>query len=102
MRKVRFTQKQLEECMVKSLQEDGIPINIDATSDVTAANGNASLGMKNAKTRLSQQGLSGKDVTMSVDSDAITECFTKKQLKEAKLRYLKENSYPIRKKDLKR
>lgn len=101
MKRVLFTKEQLEECMVKSLQEDGAPVNIDATPDVTAANGNASLGMKNAKNRLSQQGLSGKDVTMTVDSDAITECFTKKQIKEAKLKYLKENSYPIRKKDLK-
>ena len=101
MKRVLFTKEQLEECMVKSLQEDGLPVNIDATSDVTAANGNASLGMKNAKNRLSQQGLSGKDVTMTVDSDAIAECFTKKQIKEAKLKYLKENSYPIRKKDLK-
>ena len=49
MKRVLFTKEQLEECMVKSLQEDGVPVNIDATPDVTAANGNASLGMKNAK-----------------------------------------------------
>ena len=56
--------------------------------------------MKNAKQRLAQQGLGGKDVTMSVDSDAITEGYTKKQLQEARLKYLRENSYSIKKKDV--
>ena len=102
-RKVHFTESQVNEIMRK-LNEDGqAPINIDVTSDIAAASGNASIGMQKAKQRMASQGLAGKDTTFSCDSDVVQESngnfYTKKQLKEAKLRYLRENSVSCSKKE---
>ena len=94
---IHLTESQVEEIMNK-INEDNAPINIDATPDVAAANGNASVGMKKAKERV-RQSLGGKDATLTCDADAIMETYTKGQLKAAKLKYLKENSESYSKKD---
>ena len=96
-KKVHFTESQVNEICDK-LNEDNAPISIDATADVAAAGGNASVGMKKAKER-ARQSLGGKDATLTCDADAITECYTKKQLKDAKLKYLKEHSCSYSKKE---
>ena len=98
-RKIHLTESQVEE-IVNKLNEDSAPITIDATADVTAANGNASIGMKKAKDR-AKMSLGNKDATLTCDSDVVMECYTKKQIKEAKLRYLKEHSTAYSKKDFK-
>lgn len=100
---VHMTESQINEIMDK-INEDTAPISIDATADVAAANGNASIGMKKTKQRMAQQGMGNKDATITCDSDAILEkkTYTKKQLKEAKLRYLKENSVSYTKKEFKK
>ena len=98
-KKIHLTEAQINEISDK-LTEDSSPITIDATADVTAAGGNASVGMSKAKNR-AKQSLGGKDVTISCDADAVMECFTKKQLKEAKLKYLKEHSTSYSKKEFK-
>lgn len=96
-RKIHLTESQVEEIMDK-LNEDNAPITIDATADVTAANGNASVGMKKAKDR-AKTSLGNKDATLTCDADAVMESYTKKQLKEAKAKYLKEHSTQYSKKD---
>lgn len=100
---VHLTESQVNEIMDK-INEDTAPISVDATADVAAANGNASIGMKKTKQRMAQQGMGNKDATITCDSDAIMEnnVYTKKQLKEAKLRYLKENSVSYTKKEFKK
>lgn len=98
-KKVHFSKSQMNEICDK-LNEDNAPLTIDATSDVTAANGNAGIGMKKAKDR-AKQTLGNKDATLTCDADAVMESYTKKQLKEAKLRYLKEHSDSYSKKDFK-
>lgn len=98
-RKIHMTESQIQE-IVKQLNEDNSPLTVDATADVTAANGNASIGMKKAKDRTRQQ-LGGKDATLTCDADAIMETYTKKQCQAAKLKYLKEHSESYSKKDFK-
>ena len=93
-RKIYMTESQVNE-IINKLNEDNAPLQVDATSDVAAAGGNASAGMKKTKQRINQQGLSNKDTTITCDSDAIMECgkpITKAQVKEAKLRKLRESS----------
>lgn len=102
-KRIHITEAQLEGIMDK-INEDGSPIVVDTTADIQAAHGNAQVGLKNAKQRLSQQGLSGKDVTLSTDADAIMEeCgapITKRQIKEKRLKQLKESSVCYNKKQL--
>ena len=98
-KKIHFTEGQINEICNK-LDEDTAPITVDATADVTAANGNAGIGLKKAKDR-AKQTLGNKDANLTCDADAVMESYTKKQLKEAKLRYLKEHSDSYSKKDFK-
>lgn len=97
---IRMTESQIN-AIIQHLSEDTAPITIDATADVAAANGNASVGMKRAKDRMTQQGLANKDTTMTCDSDAINEKFlTKRQINERRLKYLRENSVRYTKKQI--
>lgn len=100
MRKVRFTQKQIEECLMNEIALNGDE-QLAATKDPKQA---AQKTIDNAQS----QGVNTNDgvsVTFSADSlrknAGISEGITKKEIKEARLKYLRENSYQIRKKDLK-
>ena len=100
-KKVYFTQKQLEECMLQEITLSGDE-QLAATKDPKSA---AQKTIDNAQS----QGVdtnNGAAVSFSADSlrrDAgISESktYTKKQLKEARLKWLRENSVAIKKKDL--
>ena len=102
-RKIYMTEEQVNE-IIDKLNEDNAPINVDATPDVTAAGGNASVGMKKAKDRLRTNGFGNKDANITCDADAIMECgkpFTKKDIKARKLKQLKESSVCYSKKEFK-
>ena len=100
MKRVYFTKEQLEECMLQEITLNGDE-NLAATKDPKAA------AQKTIDSAQSQGVDTQKGTSVSFSADSlrtnagISESVTKKQLKEAKLKYLRENSYSIRKKDLK-
>ena len=110
MRKVRFTQKQIEECLRRSIEEQTYYVNDGQ---------NQSPSQIASKAKTENPG-SGPDDSVVTPADSVAggtsipdvngtmlqiplkeNSYTKKQIKEAKLKYLKENSYSVRKKDLK-
>lgn len=103
MKKVHFTQSQIEECMKKLVNE----VTLSADEQL-ASTRDPKQAVQKTIDNAQSQGIdtnNGVSVTMSGDAlkkAGISECFTKKSLKEAKLKSLKNNSYCITKKDLKK
>lgn len=100
MKRVLFTEEQLAQCMLSEIQLSGDE-QLSQTKDLKSATQNT-IDAAQSQGVDTQKGVS---VGFSADSlrtnAGINESVTKKQLKEAKLKYLKENSYSVRKKDLK-
>jgi hypothetical protein len=100
MKRVLFTEEQLAQCMLSEIQLNGDE-QLAQTKDLKTATQNT-IDAAQSQGVDTQKGVS---VGFSADSlrtnAGISEALTKKQLKEAKLKYLKENSYFVRKKDLK-
>ena len=97
MKKIHITESQL-----KRLTE---ALTIDATKEVEAKGGNVSAAWNDMKTKnpsLDQQANDG-EITVGVNPKGIDECdfVTKRQIKEAKIKKLQENSIVYKKKDLK-
>lgn len=106
MKKVHITEKQL-----KKLTE---ALTVDGTKEVEAAGGNVNTAwtyMKSKNPILGQEADKG-EIAVSVNPNGIDEdvdescsdmdgkTFTKRQIKEAKIKKLQENSVMFRKKDL--
>ena len=106
MKKVHITEKQL-----KKLTE---ALTVDGTKEVEAAGGNVNTAWTNMKSKnpfLGQEADKG-EIAVSVNPNGIDEdvdescsdmdgkTFTKRQIKEAKIKKLQENSVMFRKKDL--
>lgn len=101
MRKIHITEAQLNE-LKKKLSE---AFTVDGTKEVEQANGNMRTAWTNIKAKnpqLSQQANNG-EVNLSVNPTGIDESniYTKKQIKEAKLKNLRKNSVSFKKSDLK-
>ena len=101
MRKIHITESQLNE-LRKKLSE---AFTVDGTKEVEQANGDMRTAWNNIKSKnpqLNQQANSG-EVNVSVNPTGIDEskAYTKKQIKEAKLKALQENSVVFKKSDLK-
>lgn len=99
MKRVLFTKEQLEECMLSEISLNGDE-QLSATKDPKTAAQKTIDGAQEQGVDTNQ----GVSVSFSADSlrkVGVSEGYTKKQIKEAKLKYLKENSYSIKKKDLK-
>lgn len=99
MKRVLFTEEQLAQCMLSEIQLSGDE-QLAQTKELKSA-------AQNTIDSAQSQGVDtqkGVSVGFSADSlrtnAGISEALTKKQLKDAKLKYLKENSYSVRKKDL--
>ena len=119
MRRVRFTEKQLEECLMSSIEEGVGAVNLntqnfdnlsvkqatDVAKNVATSNGGVDVTLNGNKvdgtTDTSSLANNIVDAAKEAANGTLSEGISKKQIKEAKLKYLKENSYPIRKKDLK-
>ena len=99
MKRVLFTEEQLAQCMLSEIQLSGDE-QLAQTKELKSAAQNT-IDSAQSEGGDTQRGVS---VGFSADSlrtnAGISEALTKKQLKEAKLKYLKENSYSVRKKDL--
>ena len=100
MRKIHITEAQLNE-LKKKLEE---AYTIDGTKETEEANGNVKTAWNNIKAKnpqLSQQADSG-EVNIAVNPTGIDEgkSYTKRQIKEAKLKALRENSVMFKKSDL--
>ena len=110
MKRVLFTEEQIAECLRRSIKEqtyymsDGKNQTPDKiASDAKAENPGAGSDDSVATPLSTVAGCSGMVGADKATADIqLSEgYYTKKQIKEAKLRYLKENSYSVRKKDLK-
>lgn len=100
MKKIHITEAQLNE-LKKKLSE---AFTVDGTKEVEQANGDMKTAWNNIKSKnpqLSQQADSG-ELNVSVNPSGIDEAksYTKKQIKEAKLKKLQENSVVFKKSDL--
>ena len=100
MRKIHITEAQLNE-LKQRLEE---AFNVDATKDTEAAGGNVKTAWDNIKSKnpaLSQQADNG-EVNLSVNPTGIDEgkSYTKRQINEAKLKNLRENSVMFKKSDI--
>lgn len=100
MRKIHITESQLEELKAKLSEA----YTIDGTKETEAAGGNVKTAWDNIKSKnpqLSQQADNG-EVNIAVNPIGIDEgkSYTKRQIKEAKLRFLRENSVVFKKSDL--
>lgn len=103
MKKIHITEAQLE-CLRKKLSE---AITVDATKEVEAKSGNVAAAWNDMKTKnpTLQQQASGGELSLSVNPEGIDEeengkPITKKQIKEAKIKKLRENSEVFKKSDL--
>lgn len=109
MKRVRFTQKQIEECLKRSIEEQTFYVNDGKNQSPAqiasqAKTENPGAGKDDSVVTPADTvsgGASIPDVNGSMLQIPMQEGYTKKTLKEAKLKYLKENSYSVRKKDLK-
>ena len=90
MKKIHITEEQLTE-LKKNLEEQQDELTIDAQPDP-----NGTVSTQGLKTQYNKaKAMAGTpNIKLSVDGSDLTEgkIFTKKQIKEARLRYLKENS----------
>ena len=101
MRKIHITEEQLN-ALKKQIEEQN-ELTIDAQPD---PNGKVSTqGLKTQYTNAKSQTGGNTNIKLSVDGADLSEgeykAFTKKQLKEARLRYLKENSTVYKKGNVK-
>ena len=101
MKKIHITEAQMK-ALKDKLSE---AVTVDATSEVEQANGNVSTAWNNMKTKnpmLDQQAKNG-EVTVGVNPEGIDEgkTVTKRQIKEAKIRKMQNESVCIKKKDIK-
>lgn len=108
MKKIHISESQYNELRKKiSEQSDAYPV--DMTDSIEKANGNVSTAFSNFNSEHPQQGAdlkSGK-ATATINPNAVTNesifnghSYTKKQIKEAKLRKLKENCQIFTKSDI--
>ncbi len=102
MKKIHITEAQLE-CLKKKLSE---VTNIDLTKQTEENNGNVKMAWDKEKTanpQVAQMAASG-EASVTVNPEGIDECgggcITKRQIKEAKIKKLQENSTVYTKKDL--
>ena len=96
---ITITESQLAE-LKKKIDEQGNEITVDAQPD---ANGTVSTtGLKTQYNNVVSKVGNGTNVKLSVDGADLTECkcFTKKQIKEAKLANLKKNCTVFKKGDI--
>ena len=101
MRKIHITEEQLD-ALKKRIEESNDELTIDAQPD---SNGSITTqGLKNQYNDAKSK-VGSANVKLSVDGADLTEgeykSFTKKQIKEARLKYLKENSVVFKKKNIK-
>ena len=119
MRKVRFTQKQIEECLKRSIEEGIGAVNLntqnfdnlsvkqatDVAKNIATSNGSVDVTLNGNKvdgtSDTSSVANNIVDAAKEAANGSLSEGMSKKQIKEAKLKYLKENSYSVRKRDLK-
>ena len=102
MKKIHITEAQF-----KSLKKTLTEINLNGDENLNASNGNATDAVKKTIQGAKDDGLnvdnSATQVSFSNDAlkqNGISESFTKKQIKQAKIKNLQENSYVFTKKDL--
>lgn len=103
MKKIHITEAQLEE-LKKKLNE----INLNGDENLNATNGNVTDAAKQTIQNAKDDGLnvdnSATQVSFGHDAlkqNSVCESYTKKQIKEAKLKKLRENCVKFTKKDLK-
>lgn len=104
MKKIHITEAQLE-CLKKKLSEAGEQdeIVVDAQPD---ANGKVTTQGLSQQYQAAQRNVTGARVAMKVNGEDLYESedsahITKRQIKEAKIKKLQENSVRFTKKDLK-
>lgn len=104
MRKIHITEKQCEE-LKKSLLE----INLNGDEQLNSSNGNATDAAKKTIQNAKDDGVSvdNSATSVSFSNDALKQngisessYITKKQIKEAKIKQLRENSVVFKKSDL--
>lgn len=118
MKRVKITERQLEEALFRESTRDihvttgnfdNMPLSmaVEITKKIAATNpgGKTTLNGQeiDSTTNVSQKATEIQNQGKEVSDGQLEECglvYTKKQLKEARLKNLKKNSYSIKKKDL--
>lgn len=107
MRKIHITESQLKE-LKKKMDE----MNVNGDEALKDANGDANAAIRNINAQATKEGIPSSAPNSVTFSDSALKqtgkaysleeggCITKRQIKEAKLRKLKNESYKITKKDL--
>ena len=102
MRKIHITEAQLD-ALKQKLNE----INLNGDEALNTSNGNATTAIRNTIDNAKKDGVSvdnsATQVSFTHDAmkqNGVCESYTKRQIKEAKLRYLRENSVMFKKSDI--
>lgn len=102
MKKIHITESQVKELKKKLAEEENDEITVDAHPN---ASGQITTQDLSQQYQAAKKNVTGARVALKVDGSDLTESkdsvhFTKRQIKEAKIKKLQENSVVFRKKDL--
>ena len=102
MKKIHITESQVKELKKKLAEEEKDEITVDAHPN---SSGQITTQDLSQQYQAAKKNVTGARVALKVDGSDLTESkdsvhFTKRQIKEAKIKKLQENSVVFRKKDL--
>lgn len=103
MKKIHITESQVEELRKRLAEEENDEITVDAQPD---ANGKVTTQGLTQQYQTAKKNVTGARVAMKVDGSDLLESedsayITKRQIKEAKIKKLRENCVKFKKSDLK-